>query len=82
MEEGVDNSLRADKNYLGYKRTPDDRSLPETYSTFFGAFENLRKVLALSYLSIRPSVCLSVFYPSLRMKHLGSHLMDFHENWC
>jgi len=76
MDEGVDNSLRVDKHYLGYKGTPNDRSLAETCSTYFGAFANLRKVTVSFVMSVHPFFC-----PSLRMKHLGSHWMEFHENW-
>ena len=60
MEEGVGNSLRDDRHYLGYKGTPDDRSLSETCSTYFGAFANLRKVIVNLVISVHPSVGLSV----------------------
>jgi hypothetical protein len=60
IEEGVGNSLRADKYYLGYKGKPDDRSLAETCSTYFGAFANLRKIIVNFVMSVHPSASLSV----------------------
>jgi len=43
MKDGVDNSLRIDKPYLGYKGTPQDPSMAETCSTYFGAFCKVAK---------------------------------------
>jgi len=60
MENGVDNSLRVDKHYLGYKGTLHDRSLAETCSTYFGAFANLQKMTVSFVISVQPSVSLSV----------------------
>lgn len=65
MEEGVHNNLGADKQYLGYKGTPDDHSLAETCSTYFGAFANLRKVTVNFVMSAHHSVSLSVRFSIL-----------------
>jgi hypothetical protein len=60
MEEGVDNSIRVDKHYLGYKERPDDLTLAATCSSYFGAFANLRKVTVNFVMSAHPTVSLSV----------------------
>jgi hypothetical protein len=43
---------------------------------FINALEKFRKATISSYLSVRPSICLSVC-----MEQLSSHWTDFHEIW-